>query len=318
MEALLPLPVMRACWNALSAHADACRFPGDRRTRDERMADCLADLLLRPGASDRPPVRVSLTVVAPAASLLGGDEPGEIDGDVVPAALVRELAYTLGLLPRPSSSGPDDGAPGPAAADVAALGALLGTRRTAGTALEHRPQIAVVDELDGSLLALTDATGLRRGRPLGPPPESRRYRPGRALDRFVRLRDRRCRFPGCRARPRACDLDHVTAYPHGPTSVCNLCALCEHHHRLKHQAPGWTLTATGDGGLTWTTPGGLEITTRPPRYGADDDVRPGPAPPGPGARRLPGVLELLRSAAGRARERAHPDDPGAGGGAAPF
>jgi hypothetical protein len=94
---------------------------------------------------------------------------------------------------------------------VAALGALLGIRRTAGTPLEPRPQVAVVDELDGSLLALTDAAGLRRG-------------------------------------------------TLGPAAVCNLCALCEHHRRLEHQAPGWALTATGDGGLTWTTPGGIRIT----------------------------------------------------------
>jgi hypothetical protein len=156
---------------------------------------------------------------------------------------------------------------------------LIGTSRTAGTVLEHRPHVAVVDELDGTLLALTDAAGLRRGTALGPPPGTPGYRPGRLPDRFVRLRDRRCRFPGCRARPRRCDLDHIDPHPHGPTAVCNLCALCEHHHRLKHQAPGWTLTGTGDGGLTWTTPGGLQITTRPPRYGADDDVALEPAPP---------------------------------------
>jgi hypothetical protein len=48
------------------------------------MADCLADPLLRPGAADRPPVQVSLTVVAPAASLLGGDGPGDVDGESSP------------------------------------------------------------------------------------------------------------------------------------------------------------------------------------------------------------------------------------------
>jgi hypothetical protein len=76
LDAWLPLPMARACWTALSAHADACRVPGDLRGKEERMAD----LLLRPGAADRPPVQVSLTVVAPAAVLLGGDEPGEVDG----------------------------------------------------------------------------------------------------------------------------------------------------------------------------------------------------------------------------------------------
>jgi hypothetical protein len=310
LEARMPLPVARACYNRLSAQADECRTERDERSTDERRTDCLADLILRPDATDRPPVQVSLTVVVPAATLCGGDEPGEVDGEPVPAAVVRELARTLGLMPRPGEAGD--------ASDVAALGALLGADRTAGTALEHRPHIAVVDELDGSLLALTDAAGLRRGEALGPPPDSPGYRPGRALNRFVRLRDRRCRFPGCRARPRTCDLDHVVAHPLGPTSVCNLCALCEHHHRLKHQAPGWTLTGTGDGGLTWTTPGGLQVTTCPPRFGADDDVgagssplghagRPSPSAADPvptrgggdrsmGGRQIPGILDLLRSA----------------------
>jgi hypothetical protein len=157
--------------------------------------------------------------------------------------VVREPAYTLGLLSRPRRhrtakepahrAGEDPGAP---AEEVAALGALLGIRRTAGTPLEPRPQVAVVDELDGSLLALTDAAGLRRG-------------------------------------------------TLGPAAVCNLCALCEHHRRLEHQAPGWALTATGDGGLTWTTPGGIRITTHPPRFGADDDVLDPGRPPGADARR---------------------------------
>jgi hypothetical protein len=118
----------------------------------------------------------------------------------------------------------------------------------------------------------------------------------------VRLRDRRCPFPGCRARPRACDLDHERAWPLGPAAVCNLCALCEHHRRLEHQAPGWALTATGDGGLTWTTPGGIRITTHPPRFGADDDVLDPGRPPGADARRG-GAQPPARPAAPRPADR---------------
>jgi hypothetical protein len=130
----------------------------------------------------------------------------------------------------------------------------------------------VVDELSGQLVALTDAAGLRCGQGLGPPPESPGYRPEAELDRFVRLRDRRCRFPGCRARPIRCDLDHEVPWPWGPTSHDNLCCLCRHHHRLSHQAPGWRLRGLADGGLEWTTPGGVVATTHPPRFGADDDL----------------------------------------------
>jgi hypothetical protein len=218
-----------------------------------------------------------------AALGLGGDEPGEVAGDVAPAALVRELAYTLGLLPRPSGSSPADDARTPAAesAQRQALAQLLAARKLKGTALAHRPRIAVVDGLRGTLLALTDAAEIRSGAEVRPPPETPGYRPSAELDRFVRLRDRRCRFPGCRARARCGDLDHTDPYPHGPTAHDNLCCLCEHHHRLSHQAPGWMLRATDDGGLSWRMPNGEWVTTYPPRFGADDDLRPpGPASEG--------------------------------------
>jgi hypothetical protein len=88
------------------------------------------------------------------------------------------------------------------------------------------------------------------------------------------VRDRRCRFPGCRARARVCQLDHRREWPAGPTSHTNLCCLCEHHHRLKHQGPGWRFAETDDGGLEVTTPGGDARISHPPRFGTDLDVPP--------------------------------------------
>jgi hypothetical protein len=329
----LPIPVARACVRALERTAEACAVEGDTRTKAQRMADCFTDLILRPGCNGLPPVQVQLTLVAAVKTMLGGDEPGEVDGDVVPAALVRELAYTLGLLPRPEDPGdrPSDGSattsaakPGsatstdaeavsesaPEASEASEAGGtaaarqgladLLSRRRIAGTTLAHRPEIAIVDEVSGTLLALTDAAGLRRGQGLGPPPETAGYRPLTELDRFVRLRDRRCRFPGCRARPRKCDLDHTCPWPWGPTSHDNLCCLCEHHHRLSHQAPGWQLWAEEDGGLTWRLPGGETITTYPLGFGTDAHLAPvdvdqpqAPPPPEPTPRPL-STLEYLR------------------------
>jgi hypothetical protein len=67
------------------------------------------------------------------------------------------------------------------------------------------------------------------GRPgLGAPGPTDGYRPGAALDRFVRARDRRCRFPD------------------GPTDVINLVGFCVSNHRGKHQAPQWTYDMAGD------------------------------------------------------------------------
>jgi len=290
----LPLPVLRAVHDALRQYADAAAVEGDDRTRAQRMVDCLVALVLRPDEHGLAPVQAQLTVIATVRTLLGDDEAGEVDGDLVPAEMVRALAHTLGLLPRSEAAfpvatpaEPPPGRPSPDApapdepASPAELAQLLDTRAVRGTALTARPQIALVDELTGQLLALTDAAGLRAGQPLGPPAPSAGYRPGAETDRFVRHRDRRCRFPGCRAPAARNDLDHTVPWPAGATSTDNLAALCRHHHRLRHQAPGWRLRRVGCGGLQWTTPTGQVLVTQPPRHGADDDLPPPTRPAGP-------------------------------------
>lgn len=68
----------------------------------------------------------------------------------------------------------------------------------------------------------------------------KRYRPPRATDDFVRVRDRECRFPGCHRPSQFGDIDHATAwFDHGHTNTSNLVGYCRRHHRLKN-APGWT------------------------------------------------------------------------------
>jgi hypothetical protein len=160
---------------------------------------------------------------------------------------------------------------------------------TGGGGLIERPRIALTDALSGALLALTDLPEMRRvgtcgaracrrdpagcvhdltGRPgLGPPGPTDGYRPSAPLDRWVRARDRRCRFPGCRRRvPRGGELDHDRPYPLGPTSAANLAGYCTGHHRGKHQAPGWLHALAPDGTVTVTTPTGLVAVTTPPPY----------------------------------------------------
>jgi hypothetical protein len=170
--------------------------------------------------------------------------------------------------------------------DRQALTALL--TRTAGGGLTDRPRIALVDALTGALVSLTDLPELRRtghcGAPacrrapqscthdlthrpgLGAPGPTAGYRPSTALDRFIRARDRRCRFPGCRRPVAAGELDHRVRYPHGPTTATNLGGFCVSDHRGKHQAPNWTYHSTPDGELVVTTPTGLTATTAPPPF----------------------------------------------------
>jgi hypothetical protein len=172
---------------------------------------------------------------------------------------------------------------GPLTAADTALAALAGCTdrqreqlvdlldRTAGGGLADRPRIAVTDALTGALLALTDLPELRRsaaaGAGLGPPGPTDGYRPAAALDRWVRARDRRCRWPGCRRRvPSGGHLDHDRPYPDGPTSATNLTGYCGRHHRGKHQAPGLTTRLDPDGTLTITTATGLSAVTTPPPY----------------------------------------------------
>ena len=181
---------------------------------------------------------------------------------------------------------------------IAALRAATGAHRdllvdllakAGGGGLAERPRIALTDALSGALVALSDLPGLRRvgscgragcrreapccrhdlsDRPgLGPPGPTDGYRPAAELDRFVRARDRRCRFPGCGRRvPRGGELDHDRPYPVGPTSAANLTGYCTTHHRGKHQAPGWEHRLDADGTLTVTTPTGLVAVTTPPPY----------------------------------------------------
>ncbi len=115
------------------------------------------------------------------------------------------------------------------------------------------------------------------------------YKPCRPLERFLRARDERCRFPGCRRPARRCELDHTIPYSRGgPTCACNLADLCEHHHILKHHGQ-WTVRRLGGGILEWTSPTGRKSTDRPEptvRFVPDTDPPPEPVegrPPGTAA-----------------------------------
>ncbi|MDR6875994.1 HNH endonuclease signature motif containing protein [Microbacterium barkeri] len=103
--------------------------------------------------------------------------------------------------------------------------------------------------------------------------------PTTAQRRFLKARDERCRFPGCRQaiRKHYVDVDHT--HPHsrgGPTNVANLEYLCETHHMLE-QMTEWTVTQGEGGVLEWTSPNGRVYTDTPPpvaRFTPPDDEPP--------------------------------------------
>ncbi|MEX1080271.1 MAG: DUF222 domain-containing protein [Homoserinimonas sp.] len=89
------------------------------------------------------------------------------------------------------------------------------------------------------------------------------YRPSEKLRRFLRIRDGRCRFPGCSRPANRCDLDHtVAAETGGPTTAGNLAHLCRGDHTLKHHG-GWNVKQTEPGILEWTSPHGYTHTDKP-------------------------------------------------------
>ena len=88
---------------------------------------------------------------------------------------------------------------------------------------------------------------------------SNRYRVTGRFREFLTLRDRRCRFPGCRRRASLCEIDHAIPWNEGGLSVReNLGALCKRHHQLKTHA-GWQISESeASGACAWVSPQGRE------------------------------------------------------------
>ncbi len=70
-----------------------------------------------------------------------------------------------------------------------------------------------------------------------------------AQRRAVTARDRHCRYPGCRAPARWCDVHHLVEWEHGGlTDLGNLVLLCRRHHVAVHEG-GKRLVRLPDGEL---------------------------------------------------------------------
>jgi hypothetical protein len=90
-----------------------------------------------------------------------------------------------------------------------------------------------------------------------------RRRPTPTERAFVHARDRTCRFPGCRQPARTCDEDHRHLWSRGGASHRgNLCVLCRHHHRLRHEH-GYRHHQIRPGHYLWQTPHGRHLRVTP-------------------------------------------------------
>jgi hypothetical protein len=257
--ALLPADDAVLVMASLRGQADAARTPGDTRTHAQRVADALVDLHTAPWRNPHPTARPPATVPAtvpggPAATVPGGSA----------ATVPGGLAATVPGQGCPHCEHRRRGGDGPRVRVVVAATTLLGLDEQPGELAGYGPVPAEVarrlaaDPTGTWQRILTDPVSgalLDVGRT--------RYTPPAALADHIRARDRTCRFPGCRMPAERCDLDHIRRYPDGPTSHCNLCTECRHHHRLKHET-GWQIhnDPADPATITWTSPTGHPHTTR--------------------------------------------------------
>jgi hypothetical protein len=252
-----------AVMTSLTRAATYRRRHGDPRTVDQLRADiALARLLPRSKTGNN------------AADEAAQTEPT----DLVDESLVGDDA--AGIVQEGGCDLPDESVIGAEASVVihatgAEIRALLNGENCTGGEADHHgpiPQESLRKHLTRVLARnlLGDLGHSARSRldiriadepPVG---NSDRYTPAAAVDRFVRVRDRTCQFPGCNRPAEFADLDHRIAFADGGrTTTENLHCLCRHHHRLKHEG-GWTVAPNPDGTTTWASPTGRRYRTPSP------------------------------------------------------
>lgn len=226
----------RGAWAAVTERARQLVRDGHAETLQHARADAMMELILE--HSD-----VKVVVHTTRAAEVPADEKSRPSGD-------GDLVEVGGL-----------GAPGTTFVPCDWLDRADTTAEHVGAATRD----LTCDPHTGALLSGKVPDALASGRTTrGRAAEglTEKYRIPAAMARLVRLRDGSCRFPGCSIPARQCDLDHVRAWPAGPTAPHNLIALCRRHHRIK-QRPGWRVRIHPDATVTWTDPTGHQVSNRP-------------------------------------------------------
>ncbi|MCG2621724.1 HNH endonuclease [Arthrobacter sp. I2-34] len=234
-------------YDRVQALARSLQGPGESRTLPQLRADALTDLMAGCGT----PACSDASGEAPASTLSGASKPP--GGGPATEPVATAVAVTL---PLETAAGLSN-EPG----DLVGYGPI-----TAGQARE------LASLAKAWLPVLTDDHGraVAAARALRIPPAW--------LKRLVRLRDRHCRFPGCRRAAARCETDHIIAWDDGgDTTLENLQCLCKAHHRAKHHG-GWKASPGPNGRICWTARTGHRYSTDPDE-GWDISW---PRPPGPG------------------------------------
>jgi hypothetical protein len=256
INALIPAEQAALAWRAIDEHAKSLRVTGDERTIGALRADALVDLLVnRSDGTAR--VGYDVAVLVPVGTVLGTTEDdAHIPGHgPVPADVVRTIAAQATSWRRVLTD--------------PATGAVIDANRT-----RYQPRIRTLRATANAFSAermqrfaadsswqrlLTDPDTSDR---LDVHPDT--YKPGGPLQRFIKLRDQHCRFPGCGRPARFCDVDHTIPHRRGGLTIRkNLACFCRRHHRTK-QLPGWKVVQGEHGELIFTTPTGGIYRTRPP------------------------------------------------------
>ena len=261
-------PEASSLFRAVRDHAVRVQNPADPRTLAQLTADVATDALFN-GMFGNP----------------------DADAD----AQKRESLAGSGSTARSAVSPTSNGANGSTRAPFATLGSGTAFSRIRPTVMVTVPALTLlglgdepgtlegcgpIDPVTARALAGQSTTWYRMltdpktGAPVAI--DDTRYRPTKAMRRYLGYVDGTCRFAGCGRAARHCDLDHTKDHQFDGRTRCeNLSHLCRKHHRLKHQTT-WQVQQRGQGTLEWTSPGGRTYLTQPEVLLANADP---PRPP---------------------------------------
>ncbi len=238
----------------------------DRLTQQSR---ALIDA--RENTDTPPPASAEPASVPPGGEEGGGVKPDLRSADQVRADILADLLLTAAPDADPTRT--DDG-PGTLGAIRARVQVVVPALSVLDPARENIDPAELVGhgpiDID-TAQRLTEATRVPWDRVLTHPVTGAvlctdTYQRTAAIDRYLRARDRHCRWPGCTTPAVRCEVDHNLDYAlGGKTHVCNLCHFCQRHHTQK-QFTRWQVRQLPGGVIEFTSPTGRVYTDHPLPY----------------------------------------------------